>query len=89
MRANITRTITETTIKAFKIGFENGNPVAIDLDPIMVYGEVDEAKAVKMVKKVHGKEASVHIREIITEDVVYEISRDDFIAHATRKPVEN
>lgn len=89
MRANITRTLTETTIKACKIGFEKGNPVAIDLDPIKVYGEVDEAKAVKMVKKVHGKEAAVHIREIITEDVVYEISLDDFIAHATRKPVQN
>lgn len=89
MRSNITRTITESTIKACKIGFENGNPVAIDLDPIKVYGEVDEAKAVKMVKKMHGKEEAVHIREIVTEDVFYEISLDDFIAHATRKPVEN
>jgi len=84
MRNTITRTITESTINAVMIAIDNGQPVVRTLDPITVNGKINDEKALKVVRKIHGKTAPVSIVSIDEKEVVYEISVDDFMKHAHR-----
>ncbi len=84
MRNTITRTITESTINAVMIAIDNGQPIVRTLDPITVNGKINADKALKAVRKVHGKTAPVSVVSIDEKEVLYEISVDDFMKYAKR-----
>lgn len=82
MRKTIVRTITFTTIKSAKVGFEKGQPVVVSNEVITLNGIVAEDKALKEVRKTYGENSQ--ITEITTTDNTYEISVEDFIKYATK-----
>ena len=81
MRATIERSIIHTTIKACKVAFKDGAPVATELDPITVYGNCTEEQAVKAIKKQYG--ASAVFAGMESTEKHYEISVEDFVKNAT------
>ena len=84
MRNTITRTITTSTIHSVYVDLSNETPTICKNAPITVNHEVRQAEAQKMVTKRYG--AGVTITKIETNDILYEISIDDFVKYA--KPVE-
>lgn len=84
MRATITRKMVETKIHGCVAVSANGEPRLEPLEPITVYGVVNERTATRELKNVYGKEKVIMVSKIESEEVQYEISVDDFIKHATR-----
>ncbi|MBO5715007.1 MAG: hypothetical protein J6S23_01275 [Clostridia bacterium] len=85
MRNTITRKIVETTINGYTIEMENGKPTVVNLEPVVVFGNVtSERQAKRALVDVYGKETPVFIGEIKSEEVQYEISVEKFIENATR-----
>lgn len=83
MRKTICRTMATSTITAFTVEMQNGQPVAKALDPVVVMGKAKEKDALKAIKDAHGTSA-VTIGEIKVEEATYEISVDDFMKYAKR-----
>lgn len=81
MRKTIVRTITATTIQSVKLQFVNGKAELIDNEALTLNGKVDEATALKVIRKEYGENAQLKSVEETTN--VYEISVEDFIKHAT------
>ena len=81
MRRTIVRTITATTIQSVKLSFINGKAELIDNEVMTLNGKIDEATALKIVRKTYGDNAQLKNVEETTN--TYEISVDDFIKHAT------
>lgn len=84
MRTSIRRTMTTSTITSYKLVVEEGKPVIKDLPVLTVAGKLNEKQALKELYKVHGKDNSITIGNIAIDENVYEISVDDFIAHAKK-----
>lgn len=82
MRSTITRTLVETKIHVAKIEFVNDTPVATPIDPVIVYGTVNKERARKEVAKVYGKDASIVVAKIESEEKFFEIGVDEFVKHA-------
>lgn len=84
MRKTIVRTMATSTINAFKLTIENGQPKVENLEPLTVMGKATEKEGVKALKEKYGKNAPVTIASIdITEDT-YEISVEDFLKYAKK-----
>lgn len=84
MRTTIQRKMVETKIHGCVVVSENGAPTINPLDPITVYGVVNERAATRELKNVYGKEKVIMVSKIESEEVQYEISVEDFIKNATR-----
>lgn len=84
MRNTITRTITESTICAVKVEIIDGKPEMCGVDPITVNGKITTEKATKLLQKKYGKGCPVAVTSITENDVLYEISVDDFMKYAKR-----
>lgn len=82
MRKTIVRTITATTIESANVKFEKGAPVVVANAPITVNGNIEEDKALKVVRKAYGESAQV--TAITQVDDVYEISVENFMKHAKK-----
>lgn len=77
-----------STIKAFKLTLEEGQPKVETLEPITIMGKANQKDALKAVKEKYGKDASITVGEITVEENTYEISVDDFIKHAKKVKTE-
>lgn len=82
MRSTITRTLTQSTIRVAKIEFNGDTPVATPLEPVIVYGNVSKEDAKREVAKVYGKDNSIVVAKIESEEKFFEISVSDFIKYA-------
>ena len=82
----ITRTIEEHKIYASSVKMENGELVQNELEPVFVMNEsMNPQKALKKVKKAHGKDQQYVITNIETTATTYAIDFDTFMQNA--KPV--
>lgn len=77
-----TRTIIVNEVTPCIVEFENGMVKTRDLDPIIIYGNLTDEKALKEVRKIDKKAV---VREIITEKRTYAMSISDFIKNAYEK----
>lgn len=85
MRATIERSFVESTIHGYSIETKDGKPTIKELEPLKVFGKITKEKALKELKKVHGKDAPVSVGTIDTAETKYVISVEDFVKYA--KPV--
>ena len=88
MRKTIVRTMSTSTINAFKLTMENGQPKVENLEPMTVMGKATEKEALKILKSKYGKNAPVTISSIDVAEDTYEISVDDFIKYAKKVETE-
>ena len=84
MRKTIVRTMSTSTINAFKLTVENGQPKVENLEPLTVMGKATDKEALKALKDKYGKNAPVTIASIDVQEETYEISVDDFMKYATK-----
>lgn len=84
MRKTICRTMSTSTINAFKLEVVDGKPEAKALDPITIMGKAKEKDALKALKEVHGDKQGITIGSIEVSEDTYEISVDDFLKYATK-----
>lgn len=85
MRNTITRQIVETTITGYAIEKVDGKPVVNELEPVVVFGNVNsERQAKKILTDKYGKEMAITVGEIKSDLVQYEISVEKFIENAKR-----
>ena len=73
-----------STINAFKLTIENGQPKVENLEPLVVMGKATEKEALKALKEKYGKNAPVTIASIEVQEDTYEISVEDFVKHAKK-----
>lgn len=85
MRKTIVRTITATTIQSVQLKFVNGKAELIDNKELTLNGKIDEATALKVIRKEYGENAQLKSVEETTN--AYEISVENFIKHATVIPI--
>jgi hypothetical protein len=80
----ITRTVTTSIIHPVAMHFENGQPVFKDLPTVPVCGkELKGEAALKIVTKANPEITdTIAIKEIETDEKVYELPLDEFIAAA-------
>lgn len=83
-RNTITRTITSTTIRSAVVVVENGKVVTKENPSVTVNGTVENDKALKVVQSKYGKDNQYVILGVEPQEATYEISVEDFIAHATK-----
>lgn len=79
-RHYINREITVTKVTAAKMNLVEGAPVAEQLEPITLVGNLSLEKANKEVKKIYGDGATAFTVEANTHK--YRIPTDVFIQHA-------
>lgn len=84
MRKTICRTMATSTIQAFKLTIENGQPKVENLEPLVVMGKATEKEALKALKEKYGKNAPITIASIEVQEDTYEISVEDFVKHAKK-----
>lgn len=82
IRKHITRTLTRSDITAYTVKMVDGTPTAEALPTVTAWGNLTEDEAIKAVKAAHGKNIAVTVGEIKTEDVIYKIDIDKFVANA-------
>ena len=84
MRNTITRTMSTSTINAFKLSIVDGKPVVENLDPVVISGKAKEKDALKVLKKQFGDISGITIGSIDVSENTYEISVEDFLKYATK-----
>ena len=82
MRKTIVRKIVQSTIKSIKIDLVDDKPITTYLPDEVVNGKISMEKAVKHLKKIHGKQSNIYIQSVTVDENTYEISVDDFIKNA-------
>lgn len=83
MARAIKREVQFTTINAKAIKVVENEPKFIDIDPIIVVGELDTVKAKKHVETVVKDVDGVVITGVVTETKTYSMSFDKFMKNAT------
>lgn len=73
----MTKEVTSTTVKSARIEVQNGLPTAIELEPIILLGNVDVEQAQKKVTKQYG--AGVTVLEVEANTELYELEVEKFI----------
>lgn len=84
-RKNITKEVKRTIISPVSITLENGQPLATQLDPIVVMGAVTKEKANRLARKQHPDLETVVVDKLVEEVKVYEMSIEQFLQIATEK----
>jgi hypothetical protein len=77
MRKLMTKEVTSTIVKVAKIDMVEGQPQAVELEPITLLGNVDLEKAQKIVSKAKGPTVTVLSVEADTQ--VYELEVTEFL----------
>jgi hypothetical protein len=83
MRRLMTKEVTSTTVKVARIDVTSGKPVVVELEPVILLGNVDSEKAQKVVAKQHGNGVTVLGVESVTD--VYEMEVSEFIKIARKR----
>ena len=84
MRNTITRTMSTSTVNAFKLSIVDGKPVVENLDPFVMSGKAKEKDALKLLKKKLGDISGITIGSIDIAEDTYEITVEDFLKHAKK-----
>lgn len=84
MRKTIVRTFVISTINATLFDVVDGEPEAMQIEPMKVLGKITEAAALRKVRGHYGKDALVKINSITEQEETYEISVEDFIKYAVQ-----
>lgn len=84
MRSTITRKLTTSIIHADIIDISSGKPVLKHLPPLAVCGKINEDKALKELKKQHGKKSAIKVTRIDEATHQYTCTVDDFIKIAKK-----
>lgn len=79
----MTKEVTSTTVKVAKIDMVEGQPQAVELEPIILLGNVDAEKAQKLVSKSQG--AGVTVLSVEADTKVYELEVTEFLKIARLK----
>lgn len=82
----MTKEVTSTIVKVAKIDMVEGQPQAVELEPIILLGNVDSEKAQKLVSKSHG--AGVTVLGVEADTKVYELEVTEFLKIARLKTDE-
>ena len=82
----MTKEVTSTTVKLAKIDMVEGQPQAIELEPMILLGNVNEERAQKLVAKKHG--TGVTVLSVEADTKVYEMEVAEFIQIARLKEVD-
>lgn len=77
MRRLMTKEVTSTTVKVARIDVTEGQPKVVELEPVILLGNIDSEKAQKVVAKQHG--AGVSVLSVETDTKVYELEVEEFI----------
>lgn len=86
MRKMMTKEVTSTIVKVAKIDMVEGQPKAVELEPIILLGNIDLEKAQKVVAKQHG--AGVTVLSVEADTKVYQAPVTEFLKIATLKVEE-
>ena len=81
MRSTIQRKLIKTTICGFKTSIVDGEPAAVKVEPVFVYGHVTHKEALKELQRVYPDD-NVIVAEIAEEVNTYQISIEKFIENA-------
>lgn len=79
----MTKEVTSTTVKVARIDVTEGQPKVVELEPVILLGNVDSEKAQKVVAKQRGAGVSVLSVESVTD--VYEMEVSEFIQIARKR----
>lgn len=79
----MTKEVTSTIVKVAKIDMVEGQPKAVELEPIILLGNRDLEFAQKAVQKSHG--AGVTVLSVEADTKVYELEVSEFIKIARLK----
>lgn len=82
MRKNITRTLTRSTVSAYRLTKIDGKPTIETLEPIQAWGKLSEKEADSLVAATYGKGCMVD--SIVTQDETYCISVEKFVENAVK-----
>jgi hypothetical protein len=83
MRKMMTKEVTSTIVKVAKIDMVGGLPQAVELEPVILLGNIDSEKAQKLVSKSHG--AGVTVLSVEADTKVYQAPVTEFLKIATLK----
>jgi hypothetical protein len=82
---DITRSIPVSTVKAAVVTYENGKLETKDLAPVIITGEeITKEKAMKVISKEFGKDATYIVKDVIVETAVYSITLEEFMKAAKK-----
>lgn len=82
MRKNITRTLTRSTVSAYRLTKAEGKPTIEQLEPLTAWGKLTEKEAEKLVSDTYGRGCMVD--SIVMQDETYCISVDKFVENAVK-----
>lgn len=85
MRKHMTKLVTQTVVQCAKMEAKNGKPVAVQMDDVVLLGNVSLKQAQKKVKKEYGE--NVGALSAKAKTIKYEMAVEDFISVAT--PIED
>jgi hypothetical protein len=77
MRKNMTKEVTSTIVKVAKIDMVEGQPKAVEMEPIILLGNIDLEKAQKMVAKSHG--VGVTVLSVEADTKIYRAPVTEFL----------
>lgn len=83
MRKMMTKEVTSTIVKVAKIDMVDGQPKAVELEPIILLGNIDSEKAQKIVAKQHG--VGVTVLSVEADTKVYQAPVTEFLKIAELK----
>lgn len=89
MRSTITRTLAVSNFTAHAVFMKDGEPTIKTIEVTNVPGKVSEKEAMRIIRNQYGKDISVTIGKINTQEDTYEISVDDFMKYAKKVSKES
>lgn len=85
-KKEIKKTITVSTISGVKVTVVNATPVTEELEPVKVFGEISDRKAVRVLRDKNPDCENVILLGVERGAITYSMSVEDFAKHGT--PVE-
>jgi hypothetical protein len=77
MRKMMTKEVTSTVVKVARIEVEQGEPKLVELEPVILLGNIDSEKAQKIVAKQYG--LGVTVLSVEADTKIYELEVAEFI----------
>lgn len=85
-KKEVRKAITVSEIRGAKVTLVNAAPVTEALEPVKVFGEISDRKAVRVLRDKNPSCENVILLEVVRETITYSMSFEDFAKHGT--PVE-
>ena len=82
MRTTINRKLIECTIRGHLTYYKDGKPIVKELEPVIAYGNITKAEALKELRRVYGRKDGLTVSKIDQVEKQYQISVKEFVKHA-------